>query len=443
MQIDLLIQNCEVLQVKNSQPVILTGQDIAIRGQHILAISPHAPDTIIEASRFVEGHGLLAIPGLINTHAHVPMVLFRGLVEDVSIAAWFNDFIWPLEGNLTPEDVYWGAMLGLAEMIEAGITQVADHYFYMDQVAEAVEQSGLRANLAWAVFAHEGIQKLDQTCEFIQRWQGKANGRITTWLGPHAPYTTTPEFLRRCAERAQEMKVGIHTHVSETAEQVQLSLQQYGISPVQMLADAGVLDVPTILAHCIYPTESDYPLLANASTGIAHAPKTYLKLGSGTAPVRRFYEQDIPVGLATDGAVSSNTLDILEQLRLMVLTQKDAAHDSTVMPVGQALEIAFRGGARVMHKENELGEIAPGKLADLVLLRQNGLSVYPRFNPAANVVFSSRATDVHTVICNGKILLQDGKLLTIDKEQVKREVAARLARLNQRTPGQRIATYPT
>lgn len=443
MHIDLLIQNCDILQVENGQALILSGQDIAIQGQRIQAIQKNSPEYTSQASCIIPGQGLLAIPGLINTHAHVPMVLFRGMVEDVSIASWFNDYIWPLEANLTPEDVYWGSLLGLAEMIEAGITQVADHYFYMDQVAEAVKQSGLRANLAWAVFAHEGIEKLDQTCEFIQRWQGKADGRITTWLGPHAPYTTTPDYLQLCAERAQEMNVGIHTHVSETAEQVQLSMQQYGISPVQMLAETGVLDVPAILAHCIYPTESDYPLLANASCGIAHAPKTYMKLGSGTAPVRRFFEHAIPVGLATDGAVSSNTLDILEQLRLMVLTQKDTAQDSTVMPVGQALEIAFRGGARVMHMENELGEIAPGKLADLVLLRQNVLSSFPRYNPAANLVFSSKAADVHTVICNGKMLLQDGKLLTIDKELVKSEVAARLERLNQRTPGHRIATYPT
>lgn len=452
--IDLLIHACDVLQVENGTTRLLTRQDILVQGPRILDIrpaqqdqpaeerAPQAPAGQADARKVISGQGLLAIPGLANTHAHVPMVLFRGLAEDVTIQAWFNDYIWPLEANLTPEDVYWGALLGLAEMIEGGVTSVADHYFYMDQVAEAVAQAGLRANLAWAVFAHEGVARLDQTCAFIERWQGQAEGRISAWLGPHAPYTTGPEFLRLCAQRAQELHCGIHTHVSETAEQVQLSLEQYGVTPVQMLADTGIFEAPAILAHCLYPAESDFAVLKSAQAGIAHAPKTYLKLGMGSAPLLRYIQEGIPVGLATDGAVSSNTLDILEQLRLMALTQKAAAQDSTALPVGLALEIAFQGGARVLHMPADLGALAPGRLADITLLDQGGLHTYPRYDPAANLVYSSRASDVRTVICNGQVLLQDGQLTTIDKEQVKREVSARLERLSQRTPGQRIATYP-
>ncbi|NPA31513.1 MAG: amidohydrolase, partial [Chloroflexi bacterium] len=392
-------------------------------------------------TKVIEAQGLLAIPGLINTHAHVPMVLFRGLAEDVPIKAWFNEYIWPLESNLTPEDVYWGALLGLAEMIEAGITSVADHYFFMDEVARAVADAGMRANLVWAVFGHQGEAKLDETVAFVQRWQGAADGRITTWLGPHAPYTTGPEFLRLVAARAQRLGVGIHIHVSETAEQVQRSLEQYGVTPIQMLAETGVLDVPTILAHVLYPTDEDIQRLQRANTGIAHAPKTYLKLGMGTAPLAKFRAAGIPVGLATDGAVSSNTLDILEQMRLMALTQKDAARDPTVMPVPEVLHIAFQGSAQVMQMGDRLGQLAPGKLADITLLRQDGLHTFPRFDAAANLVYSARAGDVHTVICNGQVLLEDGRLLTIDKERVKYEVAARLKRLSRRVPENRIATY--
>jgi 5-methylthioadenosine/S-adenosylhomocysteine deaminase len=447
---DLIIHGCDILQVDQGGNAefttrILTGQDILIQGNRIQAVQPAAdggPPGAPAAGQTIQGAGLLAIPGLINTHAHVPMVLFRGLVEDVTIQAWFNDYIWPLEANLTPEDVYWGAMLGLAEMIECGVTHVADHYFFMDQVAEAAAQAGLRANLAWAVFAHEGLEKLDQTCEFIQRWQGQAGGRITTWLGPHAPYTTGPDYLRACVQRAGELGVGIHTHVSETAEQVQLSLQEHGITPVQMLAETGVLERPSILAHCLYPSDEDLRLLSQSPSGIAHAPKTYLKLGMGTAPLRKFRLAGVAVGLASDGAVSSNTLDILEQMCLAALAQKDAARSSTAQPVAETLDLTFHGGARVMHMADDLGDIAPGKLADLALLRQDGLHTFPRFDPAANLVYSSRPSDVHTVICDGKLLLQDGQLLTIDKEQIKREVAARLERLSQRLPGQRIATYP-
>lgn len=445
--LDLLIHACDILQVERSGHAestvrLLTSQDVLIQGERIQAVQPAGTEGspgYPSARQTIQGSGLLAIPGLINTHAHVPMVLFRGLVEDVTISSWFNDHIWPLETNLTPEDVYWGAMLGLAEMIEAGVTHVADHYFFMDQVAEAVDTAGVRANLAWAVFNQE---MLDPTCLFIERWQGKANGRITTWLGPHAPYTCGANFLRLVSQRASDIGVGIHTHVSETAEQVQLSLQEHGITPVQMLAETGILERPSILAHCLYPTDEDIRLLSQSPCGIAHAPKTYLKLGMGTAPLAKFRLAGVAVGLATDGAVSSNTLDILEQMRLAALAQKDAARSSTVQPVAETLDLAFHGGARVMQMKDELGEIAPGKMADLVLLRQDGLHVFPRFDPAANLVFSSRPSDVHTVICDGKILLQDGRLLTIDKGQVKREVAARLERLSQRVPGQRIATYP-
>jgi 5-methylthioadenosine/S-adenosylhomocysteine deaminase len=439
---DLLIRNCDILSHPQNRTGLLTNQDIAISGNRISAIESTGHIQSEDAQRVIEARGLLAIPGLINTHAHVPMVLFRGLVEDVPITAWFNDYIWPLESNLTAEDVYWGALLGLAEMIEAGVTHVADHYFYMDQVAQAVERAGMRANLAWAVFGHEGVEVLDQTCQFIERWQGTAGGRITTWLGPHAPYSTGPEFLRLSAERAQEMKVGIHTHVSETAQQVELSLNEHGITPVQMLAETGVLEVPTILAHCLYPSEEDFKLLAGSPCGIAHAPKTYLKLGMGTAHLKKFKEAGIPVGLATDGAVSSNTLDIIEQLRLMVLAQKDAASDSTVMPVAEALDITFHGSAQVMDSARDLGDIQVGKLAEIALLRQDGMHTFPRYDPGVGLVYASRAADVHTVICDGKLLMLDGELLTIDKAMVKREVSKRLNRLGERVPGRRIATYP-
>ncbi|MCL4562232.1 MAG: amidohydrolase [Chloroflexi bacterium] len=439
---DLLIHDCDILRNEGDRAWVDLHQDIWVDGVRIKDIQPASSMPSPGNLRIVEAGGRLAIPGLMNTHAHVPMTLFRGLAEDVSVEAWFNDYIWPVESNLTPEDVYWGALLGMAEMIEAGVTCVADHYFAMDQVAQAAADAGMRALLAWAVFAHEGEAKLEQTCKFVQRWQGKADGRITAWLGPHAPYTTTPDFLRLCARRAQELGVGIHTHVSETAEQVRLSLEQYGVTPVRMLLDTGILERPAILAHCAYPSDADLEILHGKRAGVAHAPKTYLKLGSGIPDLRRYLNAGIPVGLATDGAASSNTLDILEQLRMMVLSQKNLAGDSTVMPVAKALGIAFQGSAQVLQMGSDLGEVTPGRLADITLIRQDGAHVFPRINPAANLIYSSRAADVDTVICNGQVLLENGQLLTIDKAQVKREVSRRLARLSQRVPGNRIAIYP-
>jgi len=438
----LLVRGCDVLGTEAGQPSVQFNQDIWIENERIHALGPAGSLPAPEGAQVLDAGGLLAIPGLINTHAHVPMVLFRGLVEDVSIDSWFNDYIFPMESNLTPEDVYWGALLGMAECIESGVTSVSDHYFFMDQVAEAVRDSGMRAALAWAVFAHEGEAKLAKTAAFVRRWQGGAGGRITTWLGPHAPYTTGPAFLALCARTAKDLGVGIHTHVSETAGQVALSLREHGVSPVRMLKDAGVLDVPVILGHCLYPQDDDFAILADAHAGVAHAPKTYLKLGMGTAPVRRFTAAGIPVGLATDGASSSNTLDILEQMRLLALTQKGAAQDSTVMSVAETLSVAFEGGARVLGMAGEIGALRAGMLADIALLRQDGLAVFPRYNPAASLVYSSQSADFDTVICAGRVLMQGRRLLTVDKQRVKAEIVQRLERLTRRVPGKRIAFYP-
>ena len=291
---DLVITHCDILSGPQGAFQVSTDMDVHIQNNRIRILVPAGTQEIPAGAKILDGRVKLAIPGLMNTHTHMPMVLFRGLAEDVTFLQWFNDYIFPLEANLTAEDVYWGAQLALAEMIENGVTFAADHYFYMDEVARAVQEAGTRADLAWAVFGHEGEGKLDQTCEFVQRWQGKADGRITTRLGPHAPYTCDKDFLRLSVRKAQELGVGIHIHVSETAEQVAMSKRDHGMTPVQMLAECGVFEVPVILAHCLAPEEADYDLIRAGRAGVAHAPKTYLKLGMGTAPVREFASTAYP-----------------------------------------------------------------------------------------------------------------------------------------------------
>lgn len=437
----LLLRNCDVLRFVDRQPAFAFHQDLRVEGNRIKEIiptgAPAAPD-----EQIIPADGLLAVPGMLNTHAHVPMVLFRGAAEDVTLEDWFNQFIFPLESNLTPEDVYWGALLGMAEMIEAGITGVADHYFYMDEVARAAVEAGLRADLAWAVFEHDGPQKLEDSIAFIQRWQGAADGRITTWLGPHSPYLCGPEFLKLCARRAAEMGVGIHLHVSETAAQVELSRQRYGVTPVKLLLDCSVLERPCIFAHCLYPTDEDLEIMADHPVGVGQAPKTYLRAGMGLGPLKGYQSRGIPVGLASDGAASSSTLDLYEQMRLMALTQKFLENDARAMPLAEILHIAYPGGAQVLRKA-ELGELEPGKLADIVLLRQDRAAVLPRLNPAANLVYSLGAPDVDTVICDGRVLMQNRKLLTLDKAKIKQEVESRLERLSRKVPGRQVAVYPT
>ena len=436
----LIIKNCEVMTFEGQVPRFLPGQDILIEGNQITDIQPTSP-LAKEDYQIIDAAGMLAVPGMVNTHAHVPMVLFRNAGPDVNENDWFNKVIFPLEANLTPEDIYWGAMLGLAEMIEAGITCVADHYFEMDRVAQAVEKAGTRANLGWAVFGHQGYSQLEETIRFVERWQGKANGRITTWHAPHSPYLCDPDFLTRCAKEAARLGVGNHIHVAETSGQVTLSLARYGKTPVQILADVGLLDQPAILAHCLYPSNEDLDLLVGKAVGIAQAPKTYMAMAMGLPDLPKYLEKGIAVGLATDGAVSSCTLDLFEQMRLTALSQKDRAKDAEVMTVDTVLDLAFQGGARVL-QQPRLGNLKAGNLADVVLLRQDRPALQPAINKAANLVYSMDARDVDTVICDGELIYQGGKHLTLDLGEIYREVNARLPHLLKKDLSRKIADYP-
>lgn len=446
--LDLLIRNCDPLvrhegaRPNQAHHTVARRQDILVRAGRISAIQPstaEAPD----AATVIDAGGLLALPGLINTHAHVPMVLFRGLAEDVAINRWFNDFIWPVESNLSADDVYWGMLLGLAEMIESGVTTVADHYFMMDHAAQAVSEAGLRALLGWAVFGSQGYAALDKTAEFVARWQGQANGRITTCMAPHAPYTCDDEFLAATVAHAQRLGVPIHIHAAEDPQQTRSSLEKRGITPIQVLEETGVLSQPTIIAHGCGILPEDIAILRRYAghVGVTHTPKTYLKLAAGLTPVRALRSAGVAVGLCTDGAASNNTLDILENLRLMALMQKFTAADPEVMPLDEALEIAFHGSAAVLGMADRLGQLAPGFQADLILVDLSGVHHQPIHNPLANLVYNLRPSDVDTTIVAGKVLMRQRQLLTLDKAEIIRQVNGAMQRLAQRTPGRRIQVY--
>jgi 5-methylthioadenosine/S-adenosylhomocysteine deaminase len=318
---------------------------------------------------------------------------------------------------------------------------VADHYFHMDRVAAAVEQAGTRAALGWAVFGSQGNEGVERTASFAEEFSGAAAGRITTWLAPHAPYTCDDAFLEAVAEEAERLELGIHIHAAETVGQTEASVAAHGRTPIQVLADTGVLERPTILAHCCGVTADDLVLMAAAPCGVAHAPKTYLKLAMGAAPVVAMRRVGIPVGLASDGPVSNNTLDILEPLRLMAMVAKHEAGDPKVLPVGDALSIATRGSAQVYGLPEHLGHLAPGFLADVVLVDLGGAHNQPQHDPAAGLVYSTRASDVRTVICDGRVIMRDRELLTLDLEEIKARVGESMTRLSQRVPDSRIQLY--
>lgn len=420
---------------------VLHHYDIAIEGRRIAWVAPTGSVEAGAVASVIEGEGKLALPGLVNAHAHAAMVLFRGAAEDVPVQEWFNSYIWPMEANLTPDDVYFGTLLAAVEMIESGVTTVADHYFHMDRVAQAFSEAGLRAHLAWTVFGNDPEAELRLSEGFANQWHGASGGRVQVWLGPHAPYTCPVKFLEKTAKVAQQVGLGCHIHVSETAQQVQSSLEAHGVTPIRLLQKVGMLEGRTLLAHAAHATPEDIALLAGRPVGIAHCPKTFLKLAAGIAPVVAMRERGIAVGLGTDGAASNNTLDILEQMRLAAMMQKHQQADPTVLTLGEAITMATFDGARALGVEDQLGRLAPGYLADIAILRLDGAHSQPVHNPLATLVYSLRASDVETTIVDGRVLMGGRRLITLDKGEILREVGRRLPRLTQRHPERRIQTY--
>jgi 5-methylthioadenosine/S-adenosylhomocysteine deaminase len=347
-----------------------------------------------------------------------------------------------METNLTPEDVYWGALLGFAEMIAAGVTSVADHYFAMDKVARAAEESGIRANLAWAVFSGPTESAdLASTAQFVERWNGAAGGRITAWLGPHSNYTCTPAFLAEVAREARRLGVGIHTHLAETAEQVAQSLAATGKTPVAVARDAGLFEVPALAAHVAHPSDEDIAILAAGGAAVASTPKTEMKLGIGVTPLGALRERGVTVGLGSDGAASNNGYDMLEAARLAALLEKHRARSARAMPVGEALALATRESARAIGLAGVAGELREGLAADVVLLRRDAPHAQPLHDPAATLLYSASSADVDTVVVAGRVLMRGRRLLTIDRRRVLREATQRAARLRRRGTA-RVAHYP-
>ncbi len=439
----ILIRRATVVDPQGTHTEVLHHHDLLIEGRSIAAVAPAGSIEVRPEDRLIDGGGMAAFPGLINCHAHTPMVLFRGVAEDITVDDWFNKIIWPMESNLTPDDVYWGALLAAAEMIESGVTTVADHYFMADRVAEAMVTSGLRAHLAPTMFGQDPRRKLAESRAFVSQWQGGGGGRISVWLGPHSPYLCPPEFLREVALEAKRLGVGCHIHVSETAAQVELSRKQHGVTPPALMERLGMFEVPVLVAHAAHATPYDVRIFADHGAGVAHCPKTFLKLASGIAPVMEMRRAGVAVGLGTDGAASSNTLDIFEQMRLAAELQKHEHEDSTLLTLDEALGMATVEGAKALRQQDQLGRLAPGFLADVILVRLDGAHVQPVHDVRAALVYSVRASDVETVIVNGRILMEGRRLVTIDKERVLKEVAGRADRLLETGHGRRLAVYPT
>jgi 5-methylthioadenosine/S-adenosylhomocysteine deaminase len=435
---DLVIQGARVMtDMATALPAL---QDIALQDGRIAALAPQISAGL--ARQVLAADGLTALPGAVNAHAHLAMSLFRGVAEDLPIERWFNQVIWPLETNLTEEDVYWGALLGCLESLRSGVTTVADHYFFADAVAAAVERSGIRALLAPTLFSGpQEAADLARARQFVAQRDGSAGGRIRSWLGPHAPYTCTPEYLRAVAAAARELNVGIHIHLSETAEQVRACRTQYGLSPVALAAQCGLFDVPTIAAHAAHTDAADRQLLAQHGTAVAVTPQTEMKLAIGVAPVIDYQAAGITVALGSDGAASNNHYDLTAAARLIALLEKHRTASALTMPLAEALQLPYQAGAAAVGLAGQIGIVAVGAAADIALYDFNGPQHAPLSDVRAALLYSAQPTDVRHVLVGGRIVLRDGLPTLFDQAQVLREAAVRSSRLQQPGSG-RMAAYP-
>ncbi len=426
----LLIKNVDVITLDERGRVI-RSTNIAIADGCIKAIGD-VPSEFV-ADEVIDGTNHVAMPGFFNAHAHASMTLVRGWAEDLPLDRWLNERIWVAESALKEEDVYWGAALAACEMIRSGTVAFADHYFWMDRVAEVVERSGMKALLAWCIFGLGPEQEiggitLERTVDFVQRWQGAADGRIRTILGPHSPYICPSDFLKRVAETAAKLNVGIHIHLAESQEQFDNSLARYGRTPIAYLDSLGLFDVPVIAAHCIYLTEEDMDILASKGVHVVQCPKTHMKMGMGTTPVPELLSRGVNVALGTDGPASNNDLDMLEVTRLAALSQKFGHRDPKVMSSREVLHLATRNGALAMGFEGS-GVLEAGRPADLILFDFDKPHLRPRHDLMANIVHSARAGDISHVIVDGQLLLRDGELLTLDEERILYEAERRAFRI--------------
>ncbi|GAB4412068.1 MAG: amidohydrolase [Anaerolineae bacterium] len=427
----ILIKGADIVTLDEAG-TILRNADLLIEGKYIAQIGHLPPDT--QADEIIDAAGQVALPGFFNAHCHAPMTFERGWAEDLPFPRWLNEKIWVAESALTPEDVYWGAALAACEMIRSGTVAFNDHYFYMDRVAQVVLESGMKAMLTWCTFGIGDDKEIGPGAAaqlaFSRDWQGAADGRIHTCLGPHSPYICPPEFLREVVELAGQYDLPIHLHVAESQEQVANSQARYGQTPVEQLAALGVFDHPTVAAHCLALTPDDRALLAEKPVTIVRTPITYMKLAMPIhVSLSDLQEAGISrVALGSDGPASNAVMDMWDIVRQTVWLEKYQAQNPEAVPGDSALRMATRNGALAM-SFSESGTLAEGMAADLMLVDMDRPHLRPRHDLIANLVHAARGADVTHVLVDGQVLMRDRQLLTLDEERILYEAEQRALRM--------------
>ncbi len=423
---DMIVRGGTVVTMDDAKRVIQDGA-VAIKGGRIVAVGPRAEiERGYGAREIIDATGKVVIPGLINGHTHVPMTLFRGLADDLDLQEWLTKYIFPAEAkNVTEQFVRAGTRLGLAEMIRGGTTTYCDMYYFEDAIADETVKAGMRGVLGETVIDFPvadnktNAEAMAYAERFVNKWKG--NALVIPAIAPHAPYTVSEDHLKAIRALSDRTGAPVVIHVSETKYEVDQSIKAKGASPVDYLNRIGFLNNRVIAAHMVWPSEEELGLLKKLDVGVVHNPQSNMKLASGVAPVPEMLKEDFPLGLGTDGAASNNDLSMWEEMDTAAKLHKVFSKDPKVVTAEQAFEMATIRGARALHLESEIGSIEKGKRADLAIVDLDALNQTPFYNIYSDLVYATKATDVRTVIIEGRVVMRDRRLLTLNEAAIKAE----------------------
>ena len=423
MHYDIVLHNCTVLTVNPDFDVINDGI-ICIRDSLIKKVQTRPADKLPAAQKTIDARGAIVLPGLVNTHTHLPMTLFRGLADDLPLHEWLEKYIFPAENkHLTPDSVRIGSQLACAEMIMSGTTMCCDGYFLEDHVAAAVSDSGLRAILGQGVidFAAPGISNpsdnIKHAAAYTQKWL-KRSPLIKPSIFCHSPYTCSGRTLQAAKSTADANHLLFQIHAAETREEKDRIFAEHGESPIQYLDRNGVLDENTLLVHCVWINDDDIDTIAKRNARVSHNPVSNMKLASGIAPVEKLLQAGIPVGLGTDGSASGNSLDLFGVMDICAKLHKVHRLDPTVLDARTVLQMATIGGARAIGMDNIIGSLEAGKKADLIVVDTRKPHLTPMYHPTSHLVYAANGGDVTTVIINGQLVMEDGGLISMDLDDI-------------------------
>jgi 5-methylthioadenosine/S-adenosylhomocysteine deaminase len=408
----------------NSEGQLLSDYSIVIENDKIIDLVPQ--DKVFDEYEANDTYQLtdhILIPGLINTHTHAAMSLFKGFADDLPLQDWLNDYIWPAEKEfINSSFVKDGSILALSEMIKSGVTTFNDMYFFPDATAEAVKELGVRSNIGLIVldfptnYATDPEDYLLKGFEFRDKWRNEE--LITTSIAPHAPYSVSDEAFTLINTYSEELSINIHTHLHETQWEIEDSIEKYGITPVQRLNNLGIIGPSLMAVHCVHLNDQDMATLAKNKVSIVHNPSSNMKLGSGISDIAKMLKQNLNISLGTDSSASNNRIDIMEEMRLAALLIKGSTKSPESFSANEAIKMATINGAKALGLESIIGSIEKNKKADLVAIDLNSIENQPIYNPLTTLVYSSSRSDVSYVWIDGEIKLKDKKLVKIDEERI-------------------------